>query len=88
MHTSTVALAVIASMLTVTNGRELHPGLTATRDWSKSVHQFNLHKHLMTPTAKDHREGIENSRRLARNAIKLGVDNETHRKVRGILCSV
>jgi hypothetical protein len=76
-----VALAAIASISAGANGRELHPGLTASRDWSKTVHQFNLHKHLTTPTAKDRRIGVENSRRLARNAIKLGIDDTGHREV-------
>lgn len=76
-----IALALVASLWTTTIGRELHPGLTVKRDWSKTVHQFNLHKHLTNPTAKDRREGVDKSRRLARNAIKLGIDNETHRKV-------
>jgi hypothetical protein len=45
------------------------------------VKQFNLHEHLMTPTKRDLRVGVENSRRLARNAIRLGEDDESHRKL-------
>jgi hypothetical protein len=76
-----IALAFIAGLTAVMNGQTLHPGLTAQRDWSKTVHRFNLHKHMTNPTAKDRRAGVENSRRLARNAIKLGIDNNTHRQV-------
>ena len=64
----------------VVQGRQFH-GLVAKRDWSKSVHQFNLHRHLTTPTTRDLREGVETSRRLASNAVRLGMGNETHRKV-------
>ena len=35
----------------------------------------------MTPTPGDLRDGVENSRRLARNAVRLGVDTENHREV-------
>ena len=69
-------------LVPLVQGRELHEGLTHKRDWSKVSHQFNLGNHLMTPTARDRHVGIENSRRLARNAMKLGIDDETHRKVR------
>ena len=51
------------------------------RDFSKATNQFNLRKHLMAPTPRDHRDGIENSRRLAHNAIRLGIDDEKHREV-------
>lgn len=61
---------------------DIHPGLAFKRDFSKITHSFNLQKHLMTPTSSDLRGGVENSRRLARNAIKLGIDTEMHRKVR------
>lgn len=73
------------TLVTLAQGRELHEGLTHQRDWSKVSHQFNLRKHLMAPTTRDLRDGIENSRRLARNAIKLGIDDETHRKVSNVL---
>jgi hypothetical protein len=45
------------------------------------VTQFNLYKHLMQPTKKDLEDGIENSHRLVRNAMRLGVDDETHRRL-------
>jgi len=51
------------------------------RDFSKISHQFDLRKQLMTPTPRDLREGVENSRRLARNAVRLGVDTEKHREL-------
>jgi hypothetical protein len=51
------------------------------KDWSKKVNQFNLHEHLMKPTKRDLEGGVENSRRLARNAIRLGLDDETHRRL-------
>jgi hypothetical protein len=35
----------------------------------------------MRPTKRDLQDGIENSRRLARNAIQLGIDDETHPKL-------
>lgn len=61
--------------------RKLHGGKTFEHDWSKTVKQFNLHHHLTTPTSRDLRNGVENSHRLARNHIKLGIDDEIHRKV-------
>jgi hypothetical protein len=51
------------------------------KDWSSKAHQFNLHEHMMRPTKRELQDGIENSRRLARNAIRLGIDDETHRKL-------
>lgn len=59
-----------------------HPGLLYKRDFSEITHGFNLRKHLMAPTTSDILGGIDNSSRLARNAVKLGIDNEMHRKVR------
>ena len=35
----------------------------------------------MKPTKRDLEDGVENSHRLARNAIRLGVDDETHRRL-------
>jgi hypothetical protein len=52
-------------------------------DLSKKVKRFNLHEHLMGPTKRDLEGGVENSRRLAKNAIRLGVDTETHRALVG-----
>ena len=52
-------------------------------DLSKKVKRFNLHQHLMSPTKRDLQGGVENSRRLARNAIRLGVGTETHRALLG-----
>ena len=51
------------------------------RDFSKATNQFNLHKHLTASTPRDRRNGVENSRRLARNAIRLGTADEKHREV-------
>jgi hypothetical protein len=48
-------------------------------DLSRKVKRFNLHEHLMSPTKKDLQVGVENSRRLARNAIRLGVGTDAHR---------
>ena len=67
--------------LPLAKSREVRPGLTVHRDFQDTTHQFHLGKHLMNPTPSDLREGIENSRRLAGNAIKLGIDDETHRDV-------
>jgi hypothetical protein len=50
-------------------------------DWSKKVKRFNLHEHFMRPTKRDLQDGIENTRRLARSAIQLGIGDETHRKL-------
>jgi len=61
---------------------------TSKRDLSNITYQFNLHKHLMSPTKKDLRDGVENSRRLARNAIKLDIDTDMHRKVRDLVMIV
>jgi hypothetical protein len=57
------------------------PKVKKEKDWSSKVHQFNLHEHLMKPTKRDLEEGVENSRRLARNAVRLGVDDENHRRL-------
>jgi hypothetical protein len=51
------------------------------KDLSKKVKRFNLHEHFMRPTKRDLPDGIENSRRLARNAIQLGIDDKTPRKL-------
>jgi len=50
-------------------------------DWSKKVKQMNFRSHLTTPTAGELKSGAHNSRRLARNHIRLGIDEEHHRKL-------
>ena len=37
------------------------------------IQQFNLHRHLMTPSTKDLQDGVHNSKRLAHNAQRLGL---------------
>ena len=54
------------------------------RDFSKATSQFNLRKHLTAATPRDRRNGVENSRRLAHNAIRLGIDDERHREVSSV----
>jgi hypothetical protein len=82
MFLAFVAVASIGLLASSSDGRKLHPNLLSKRDWSKVSHQFDLKKHLMTPTSRDLHDGVENSGRLARNAMKLGIANDEHRKVR------
>ena len=45
------------------------------------IEQFNLHRHLTTPSTRDLEDGVHNSRRLAHNARRLGIaeDDRDHR---------
>jgi hypothetical protein len=74
------ASILLLVLLAPTDGRKLH-GLVAERDWSKTAHRFDLHRHLKTPTTRDRLDGVEGSRRLARNAIRLGTDEQIHREL-------
>ena len=51
------------------------------KDWSSKVKQMNLRNHLTTPTAGELKSGAHNSRRLARNHIRLGIDEDHHREL-------
>ena len=50
-------------------------------DWARKVKQFNLRDHLTKPTAAELKLGTESSRRLAHNHVRLGIDEEHHRKL-------
>lgn len=73
-----VAFLTTCSLFSIANGRGQSPTVKE-RNWGKTVKRFNLHGHLQAPTSRDLREGADGSRRLARNAMRLGVDEEHHR---------
>ena len=51
------------------------------KDWGQKVKQFNLRNHLTSPAGMELKTGAENSRRLARNHMRLGIDEEHHREL-------
>lgn len=46
---------------------------------SKRMKRFNLHESLMTPLPEG--TGIDNDLRIAKNAVRLGIDTDEHRKL-------
>lgn len=46
---------------------------------SKRMKQFNLHESLMTPLPEG--SGVDNDLRLAKNAVRLGIATDEHRKL-------